>query len=318
MKKENKRVKNKKHDGFFRYVYSKPANAKTLLSLARESNRELDSILDGVDLDTLSPLSGLFSEVQERGESDLAFRAKSAGGGDLFVGILLEHKSYTDKRILDQLGRYAFNIMVNKNDTDFRWFPTKAIVIYNGTRGWDPLADFRRKNRAKFQGKDLPFEFALVNLSELDDERCLSEVNVEAAVGALVMKYAFDRCGLSEMASAIGCRLELLGNFGKDCFLEKINLYLGEFIGEEDLEELQMAFKSIGQRMGFVSAGDARRAAERSGRRAGMKKGMEKGMEMGLEKGMEKGMEKGRAQVIEFLRSQGVSPEIIARACELK
>ena len=92
MKKENKRVKNKKHDGFFRYVYSKPANAKTLLSLARESNRELDSILDGVDLDTLSPLSGLFSEVQERGESDLAFRAKSAGGGDLFVGILLEHK----------------------------------------------------------------------------------------------------------------------------------------------------------------------------------------------------------------------------------
>ena len=229
----------------------------------------------------------------------------------------MEHKSYTDKQILDQLGRYAFNIMVNKNDTDFRWFPTKAIVIYNGTRGWDPLADFRRKNRAKFQGKDLPFEFALVNLSELDDERCLSEVNVEAAVGALVMKYAFDRRGLSEMASAIGCRLELLGNFGKDCFLEKINLYLGEFIGEEDLEELQMAFKSIGQRMGFVSAGDARRAAERSGRRAGMKKGMEKGMEMGLEKGMEKGMEKGRAQVIEFLRSQGVSPEIIAKACEL-
>jgi hypothetical protein len=33
---------------------------------------------------------------------------------------------------------------------------------------------------------------------------------------------------------------------------------------------------------------------------------------------MEKGMEKGRAQVIEFLRSQGVSPEIIAKACKLK
>ena len=319
-------MKKKNHDGFFRYIYSKPTKAKTLLTLAREVNMELDSMLSDVDLDSLKPIPEFYNNVNEKGEADLAFKANIKEGKEIFVGILLEHKSYTDRQILDQLGRYAFNVMVNKNDTDLRWIPTKAIVIYNGTKGWDPLADFKRKNRAKFQGKDLPFEFVLVNLSDLNDDKCFSNENVEAAMGALVMKYAFDKQGLSDRVFDIGCRLESLGNFEKAVFLEKINLYLGEFIDEENLEELQMAWKSIGQRMGFVSAGDARRAAERAGRRAGMKKGMEQGLEkgeklgieIGKKLGIEKGIEKGIDKVIELLRSQGVSKKVIAKVAALK
>jgi len=41
--------------------------------------------------------------------------------------------------------------------------------------------------------------------------------------------------------------------------IEKILLYLNEYIDEFAVEELQMAWKSIGQRMGFVSAFDAMR-----------------------------------------------------------
>lgn len=44
-----------------------------------------------------------------------------------------------------------------------------------------------------------------------------------------------------------------------------------------------MAFKSIGQRMGFVSIADAEMKAEASGLRKGMKKGLEKGIEKGRE-----------------------------------
>ena len=267
------KTRNRNHDGFFRYIYSKPANAKALLTLAREVNAGLDSMLREVNLDSLKPIPGFYSEVVEKGESDLAFKASIKGGKEVFVGILLEHKSHTDRQILDQLGRYAFNVMVNKNDTELRWYPTKAIVIYNGTKGWDPLADFKQKKHAKFQGNDLPFEFVLVNLSEISDDSCFANDNIEASMGALIMKYAFDKRQLTDRAFDIGCRLESLGNFEKTTFLEKINLYLGEFIDEESLEDLQMAWKSIGQRMGFVSAGDARRAAERAGRRAGMKKG---------------------------------------------
>ena len=49
-----------------------------------------------------------------------------------------------------------------------------------------------------------------------------------------------------------------------------------------------MAFKSIGQRMGFVSIADAKRMAEASGFRKGKKKGKEEGKEEGLAQGMQK------------------------------
>ena len=43
------------------------------------------------------------------------------------------------------------------------------------------------------------------------------------------------------------------------CLLEKISLYLLEYLGKEVMKELNMAFKSIGQKYGFVSAGDVYR-----------------------------------------------------------
>ena len=45
-----------------------------------------------------------------------------------------------------------------------------------------------------------------------------------------------------------------------------------------------MAFKSIGQRMGFVSIADAEMKAEASGYRKGKKKGKEEGLAQGMQK----------------------------------
>ena len=55
-----------------------------------------------------------------------------------------------------------------------------------------------------------------------------------------------------------------------------LKVFLGEYIDESTVEDLQMAWKSIGQRMGFVSAGDARRAAEK----AGVEKGFDKALDV--------------------------------------
>ena len=40
------------------------------------------------------------------------------------------------------------------------------------------------------------------------------------------------------------------------CLLQKINIYLKEYVDEDILKELDMAFVSVGQKYGFVSAGD--------------------------------------------------------------
>jgi len=270
------KTRSRDHDGFFRYVYSIPKNAKALLNICRKDNGNLDRILTEVDLDTLVRLPDTYSEVGERGEADIAFKAHLSGGGEINVGILLEHKSKQEKSVLNQVGRYALRVILDHEDEVFSWIPTKAIIIYNGPTGWDPLAEFRKKARAKFQGNELPFECVLVNLAAADDIACVESDSPAAAVGVMAMKYAFSPEGFKSAIPNVETILRKMPSAEQATLVEKIILYLGEYIDESTVEELQMAWKSIGQRMGFVSAGDARRAAEK----AGVEKGFDKALDV--------------------------------------
>ncbi len=221
----NKKKRNRRHDPFFRYIYAVPANTRTLLRLARRKNPELRKMLATVDMDSLELIPGSFSSVKEWGQSDLAFKARIKGGPEIFVGILLEHKSYRESDVLSQIYRYTFEVMQNKGATDFGWLPTKAIIIYNGRSGWDPLVEFRTKSRGAFNGRELPFECVLVNLADIPDEACLREPNVEAAVGVLVMKHAFDADGLRSIVCGLTRMLSHLENGARATLAEKIVVY---------------------------------------------------------------------------------------------
>ena len=293
------KTRSRDHDGFFRYVYSVPKNAKALLNICSKNNSDLNRVLAGVNLDTLVRLPDTYSEVEERGEADIAFKAHLSGGGEINVGILLEHKSKQEKSVLNQVGRYALRVIMDHEDEVFSWIPTKAIIIYNGPTGWDPLAEFRKKACAKFQGNELPFECVLVNLALADDIACVESDSPAAAVGAMAMKYAFSPEGFKAAIPNVETILRKMPSNEQSTLVEKIILYLqktpslrqcesklsrcsqlegflGEYIDESTVEELQMAWKSIGQRMGFVSAGDARRAAEK----AGVEKGFDKALDV--------------------------------------
>ncbi|SHM72600.1 Rpn family recombination-promoting nuclease/putative transposase [Fibrobacter sp. UWB7] len=323
------KTRSRDHDGFFRYVYSVPKNAKALLNICSKNNSDLDRILAGVNLDTLVRLPDTYSEVGERGEADIAFKAHLSGGGEINVGILLEHKSKQEKSVLNQVGRYALRVIMDHEDEVFSWIPTKAIIIYNGPTGWDPLAEFRKKARAKFQGNELPFECVLVNLAAADDIACVESDSPAAAVGVMAMKYAFSPEGFKSAIPNVETILRKMSSAEQATLVEKIILYLqktpslrqcesklsrcsqlegflGEYIDESTVEELQMAWKSIGQRMGFVSAGDARRAAEKAGREDGLKKGREEGLEEGRKEGFD--------DALDAMRKLGVPEEKIQEA----
>lgn len=322
------RTTRRKHDPFFRYIYSVPENARTLLQLAQRKNLELRRMLSTVDMQSLELIPGSFSNVKEWGQSDLAFKARFKDGSEFFVGILLEHKSYRKSDVLSQIYEYTFEVMVNKNATDFRWLQTKAIIIYNGQSCWDPLAEFREKHKEWASGQDLPFECVLVNLADISDRACLAASNIEAAVGTLVMKHAFDEDGMKGIVDKLNRLLSNLENRARATLVDKIVLYLGEYIDEDVVEELRMQM-SIGQVLGIKTAGDRRRAAERAGLRRGMKKGLQKGMEKGLEKGLAEGAEQERRKnetakaardkkIADYLRSIGVSAEGILTALAIK
>ncbi|WP_175547454.1 Rpn family recombination-promoting nuclease/putative transposase [Fibrobacter sp. UWH4] len=310
----------RKHDPFFRYIYAVPANTRTLLRLAKRKNPELRRMLSTVDMDSLELIPGSFSNVKEWGESDLAFKARIKGGPEIFVGILLEHKSYLKKDVLSQIYRYTFEVMQNKGATDFGWLPTKAIIIYNGRSDWDPMAEFRTKYRGQFNGRELPFECVLVNLADISDDACLREPNVEAAVGALVMKHAFDADGLRSVVSGLTKMLSRLENGARATLAEKIVVYLGEYLDEEVVEELRMRM-SIGQALGIKTAGDRLRAAERAADRRGRKRGLAQGLEQGVKQGAEKERERNEAlnlRRVKFLRSQNVPDSVISAMLALK
>jgi len=251
------------HDGFLKYIYSVPKNAKTLLTIAAATNADLTTTLSEVNLDTLEEIPESYNEVGEHGEADLAFRVKGVDGKDFFFGILLEHKSSPNNDVLAQIYRYTYEVMVNKSNTEFAWMPTKAIIIYNGTAEWDPLAKLRKQQHEKFQGKLLPFECAFVNLATISDEQCFASENSTAAIGLITMKYAFDAKYYKTLLPKIEEKLKSLSPSQGSTLVDKIKLYLGEYLDPETLEELRMTFESIGQRLGFVSAGDLRRAQEK-------------------------------------------------------
>jgi hypothetical protein len=50
--------------------------------------------------------------------------------------------------------------------------------------------------------------------------------------------------------------LRKLPHYEASCLLHKISVYLAEYLSEEAQKELDMAFVSVGQKYGFVSAGD--------------------------------------------------------------
>ncbi len=312
----SKKQTRRKHDPFFRYIYAVPENTRTLLRLAEYKNLKLRRMLSSVDLQSLELIPGSFSNVKEWGQSDLAFKARFRDGSEFFVGILLEHKSYRKSDVLSQIYKYTFEVMVNKNATDFRWLQTKAIIIYNGQSAWDPMAEFREKHRDWANGQDLPFECVLVNLADIPDKLCLAESNIEAAVGILVMKHAFDEDGLKRIVDKFSMLLSKMENGARATLVDKINLYLGEYIDEDGVEELRMQM-SIGQVLGIKTAGDRRRAAERAGLRRGMKRGMEKGMEKGAEQERKKFAARDK-KIAEYLRSIGVSAEGISTALAIK
>ena len=87
------------------------------------------------------------------------------------------------------------------------------------------------------------------------------------------------------------------------CLLAKISIYLKEYVTKDVLKELDMAFVSIGQKYGFVSAGDEFRKELAEARTEEQAK---------AQKQLADARAKAKADTATALRSKGLSEELIA------
>ena len=196
-------------------------------------------------------------QVNETGEADLAFRVNVASGAPLLVGIVVEHKSGRDSGTLDQIARYVNSVMRIYNEhRAFSGLPTMAIIFYNGRENWDPLGGIEDNYPSYFRGKILPFICSFVNMADIPDSDCLACEDPATGMGIVAMKYAYDKENLLSVLPLFNEALKRMPHDEAACLMAKISIYLKEYVTQDVLKELDMAFVSIGQKYGFVSAGD--------------------------------------------------------------
>ena len=254
---ENTNAAKRSHDPFFRWLFSDTFHARNLLEMSAKVNRELSEFLSVVNLDTLVRIPDSYSEVDETGEADIAFRVNVSTGAPVLVGILLEHKSGRDLGVLNQIDKYIHSIMrLHSENRIYDGFPTMAIIFYNGRENWNPLKLLENGYPKYFHGSVLPFKCTFINMADIPDSDSLACEDVETGMGIVAMKYAFDKDALLSILPKFKGALQKMDGNKASCLLQKISLYLKEYVDQGVLKELSMAFKSIGQKYGFVSAGD--------------------------------------------------------------
>ncbi len=253
---ENQAAK-KPHDAFFRWLFADTKHLRFLLEMAGKVNADVGEFLAAVNLDTLVRIPDSYSEVYETGDADLAFRVNVSTGAPVFVGILVEHKSGRDSGVFNQIARYMRSVMRRFDEGRlFDGLPTMAMIFYNGREDWNPLEVLEKGYPEYFRGMVLPFRCAFVNMSDIPDRDCLACEDATTGLGIAAMSHAYDKDAFLEVFGLFKPKLQKLPEDRLSCLLSKISLYLKEYLGDKVQEELDMAFKSIGQKYGFVSAGD--------------------------------------------------------------
>ena len=189
------------HDAFFRWLFADVGRLRHLLILSGKVNKDIGEFITEVDLDTLVRIPDSYSEVNETGEADLAFRVNVASGAPLLGGIEDNYPSY-------------------------------------------------------FRGKILPFICSFVNMADIPDSDCLACEDPATGMGIVAMKYAYDKEDLLKVLPLFKRALPRMPPADAACLMAKISIYLKEYVTQDVLKELDMAFVSIGQKYGFVSAGD--------------------------------------------------------------
>jgi hypothetical protein len=131
-----------------------------------------------------------------------------------------------------------------------------AIIFYNGKANWNPLKELDQGYPDYFHGSALPFRCAFVNMADIPDSDCLACEDAATGMGIVAMKYAFDKDNLMRVLPQFLPLLHKMHHSESSCLLQKLNIYLAEYLGKDIIKELDMAFVSVGQKYGFESAAD--------------------------------------------------------------
>ena len=131
-----------KHDASYKSLF---ANPRTVADTLRCALQELATSLDFSTLERL-PASFVTEHLRQR-QADMLWRVQIAGGGWLYLLVLLEFQSTVDRRMALRMMDYTARVLQGLDRNDLGpggEFPfVLPIVVYNGGRRWNAATDIR-------------------------------------------------------------------------------------------------------------------------------------------------------------------------------
>ncbi|WP_290728594.1 Rpn family recombination-promoting nuclease/putative transposase [Fibrobacter sp. UBA3629] len=179
------------HDRYFRFAFAKPSRMAELLTLFSRHNPSLKAFLDTIDLASLRGASENHSNDKHAGSADLVFEANLKNGGvtGLYVGIIAEHKSDEDDLVMNQISEYYHHLFLERKKD----VPVVAFIVYNGEKGWDPLADVHFAEYPEFYHDiGYPFKAIYLDVGHGINDVELKGLSPITLVALTAMKYIWD------------------------------------------------------------------------------------------------------------------------------
>ena len=212
-----KKLSSRYHDQFFQDVYKNHQYARELLQLVF-SPQELARF----DLQTLAP--------EKPHRADLVFSIKLQGSSESAkIILLLEHKSFQNRKILQQLLNYQATLYANYQT------PIIPIVIYHGKKQWNMPREFHQgfgPSPSALFGKHLAskvlnFSYLLLDLSQMDEQE-LWDKRLTSGVVLYMLKRIW-LLGDETIGQLFSQAQVLLAGEQKRALLERIGHYICNF-----------------------------------------------------------------------------------------
>ncbi|MBF0191361.1 MAG: Rpn family recombination-promoting nuclease/putative transposase [Magnetococcales bacterium] len=176
------------HDKLFKALMSNPETAGALLR--EHLPQEIVALLA---CDHPELVKGSFISPELRPYfSDMIFKAKTLSLKDLYFYLLVEHKSFHDRKVAWQLDRGRHRFMEQKEKENPDWLTLPAIipfVLYHGAQEWTIPTDFLSLVDCDEALRPwlTNFTYALVNIGTIPDDQLSTHARLKA--GLLALKY---------------------------------------------------------------------------------------------------------------------------------
>lgn len=293
------------HDRFLRFAFADPERMAELLTLFSRRNATLKSFLDTIDLKTLRGTKENFSSDKHAGSADLVFEAdiKQGGTAALYVGIVVEHKSNEDKSVMKQISEYYHHLFLERKKD----VPVVAFIVYNGEDEWNPLSETHYADYPEFYHDiGYPFKAIFLDVGRGIETVDMKDISPFTLVALTAMKYIFnaEQFEISFREAAMHLLRWQNTDKGRDFIKQALSYFFWKWPYKRG--DLKMDRPEIIANKGYETFA-------------------EHFVNVGIEKGADQERKKNEAEsaardkkIAEFLRSNGVSSELLTEALAIK